>query len=134
MGYMESNQGLARLINTPINMGGPILKRANPANIHKAKHEKQRTEIQAAVAAQTAVARRQQVDLLAQAEAAAAEQANLTMRAAAEKKAADLMDNPMETADVQLSPTSTDTVTATRAKKRKQFGFDTSGYSPGAKL
>jgi len=94
----------------------------------------QRKKIADATAAQTAAARRQQIDLLAQAEAAASEQANLTLRAAAERKAADLADNPLEDADVQLAEKPTETATATRAKKRKQFGFDTAGYSPGAKL
>ena len=132
MGYMEKGVGLGAVAE--LGFLGPIGRRINPANIHKKKHEQQRAKFAEDVAIQTAAARRHQIDLLSQAEAAAAEQANLTLRAAAERKAADLADNPLKDADVQLAEKPTETATATRAKKRKQFGFDTSGYSPGAKL
>lgn len=130
MGYIESNQGLAKVLN--ISTGGVDQFLAKTLFIKKREAARKAEGI--ALKEQTAAARRQQIDLLSQAEAAAAEQANLTLRAAAERKAADLADNPLEDADVQLAEKPTETATATRAKKRKQFGFDTSGYSPGAKL
>lgn len=129
MGYLKESTGLPGFLHK-YDFGGGMYVAKSKRN----KDAAQRKTIADATAAQTAAARRQQIDLLSQAEAAAAEQANLTLRAAAERKAADLADNPLEDADVQLAEKPTETATATRAKKRKQFGFDTSGYSPGAKL
>ena len=96
-----------------------------------------------AVAKQTEVARKQQAALLLQARAAAEEQANLILRDKATKEAEVNAEKPLDTAEVKLSGQvgpETETAVSTRTKKRRQFGFDTSGaaiggsYSPGVNL
>jgi len=137
MGYLEEQTGLGGFIQDYDIGGGQLVVKEK-----KRKHEAQRAKIKTAIEEQTKVARRQQADLLIQARAAAEEQANLILRDKATKDAAATLEKELDTADVQLSGPETETVVSTKAKKRKQFGFDTSGaslgdggsYSPGVNL
>ena len=99
------------------------------------KQEERAAQVAAQAAAMQDAARRQQIDILSQAKAAADTQADLAMRQAIQDKVAEqrAAATPGEV-DVTLSATPDQPQSAIRAKRRKQFGFDSSGYSPGVSL
>ena len=101
----------------------------------KKRAQARAAEVQQQVAAMQDAARRQQIDILSQAKAAADTQADLAMRQAIQDKVAEqrAAATPGEV-DVTLSATPDQPQSAIRAKRRKQFGFDSGGYSPGVSL
>jgi len=101
----------------------------------KKRAQARATEVQQQVAAMQDAARRQQIDILSQAKAAADTQADLAMRQAIQDKVAEQRASSTPGGvDVSLAATPDQPQSAIRAKRRKQFGFDSSGYSPGVSL
>lgn len=137
MGYLEKT-----INDTPVigQLYRATDKAAEGVGIDIGGDKKKRAQARAAqVAAQAeamqTAARRQQIDILSQAKAAADTQADLAMRQAIQDKVAEqrAAATPGEV-DVALSATPDQPQSAIRAKRRKQFGFDSSGYSPGVSL
>lgn len=85
-----------------------------------------------AQAAATAQATRdQQAALMATAQAAADQQMTLAARQDAEAQAKAAVSAPLETAEVAVDAPTSESGSATRAKRRRQFG---QGYSGGVQL
>lgn len=69
----------------------------------------------------------QQAALMQQAQASATQQAQMAARAVAEGKAADAAGRVLPTADVQLDSNPTDSVAATRQRRKASFGQNYTG-------
>jgi outer membrane protein OmpA-like peptidoglycan-associated protein len=115
-------------------------KAAQGIGIDSRDEKKKRADARAAAVQQQVMAmqdaaRRQQIDILSQAKAAADTQADLAMRQSIQDKVAaqQAAATPGEV-DVSLAATPDQPASAVRAKRRKQFGFDSSGYTPGVSL
>lgn len=114
--------------------GGKVGKIFNPAKSSIMKLTGVQDQIDATnrnadaqYAATAQATRDQQAALMASAQAAADQQSTLVARKDAEDKAAAAASTPLETAEVTLDAPTTESGSATRAKRRALFGQSYSG-------
>lgn len=81
----------------------------------------------AQMAATVQASRDQQAALSATAKAAADQQSQIAARSAVEAKASEAASQPLDSADVQLADTPTESVAATRAKRKASYGRNYAG-------